>query len=109
LFSITAVDVGELKEMTMIYRIDSLRRGGRELLTESAPGSGDGGGADKVGGVVEAAEDAGGNVGADPLQEVPAAGLRRRHGPPSLLLLGSRVRRRDEEEKGESAMTSEVI
>jgi hypothetical protein len=61
-------------------RIDSHRRRGRESLTKSAPGSGHGGGADKVGGVVEETEDAGGVVGADPVQEVPAAALRRRHG-----------------------------
>lgn len=46
--------------------------GGR---TESAPGAGDGGGADDVGGVVEGAEDGGGGVGADPVDEVPAAGV----------------------------------
>jgi hypothetical protein len=54
------------------------------LLTKSAPGLGHSGGADKIGGVVEATEDAGGEVGADPLQEVPAA-AHVRHGATSLL------------------------
>jgi hypothetical protein len=48
--------------------------------TELAPGAGDGGCADEVGGVVEAVEDAGGGVEAHPVEEVPAAALLRVHG-----------------------------
>ena len=95
--------------MICTSRIDSKRREGRELLTESAPGWGDSGGADKVGGVVEAAEDAGGDVGADPLQEVhDAAHLR--HGAPRLpffLGLGPRGGGGETREKCESANDQE--
>lgn len=42
------------------------------VRTESAPGTGDGGGAGEISGVVEEGENGGGGVRADPLEEVEA-------------------------------------
>jgi hypothetical protein len=60
--------------------------------TELAPGAGDGGCADKVGGVVEAVEDAG--------EEVPAAALLRPHGRAARVSKSSEEWNGSEEKKG---------
>lgn len=65
-----AGEIGDLRAYPQAYALAEF-----VLNNESAPGAGDGGGADDVGGVVEGAEDGGGGVGADPVDEVPAAGV----------------------------------